>query len=1025
MSDRMIPIPFEGLITRLFTEYKRSGTVYGVHKKYIAPAGRELTIFGERLETPFGPAAGPNTQLAQNIIAAYFAGCRFFELKTVQKLDGEDLPVAKPCILAEDECYNCEWSTELTVPQAFDEYVKAWWACKLMAIELGLGSPDGFVFNMSVGYDLEGIKLPKLDKFIEGLKDASDTPIWKECKEYVLAHLSDFSKVTAADVERFSPKVCTSATLSTLHGCPSEDIEKIASYLLTEKHVNTFIKCNPTLLGYDYARETLDEMGYDYIQFGRFHFEDDMQYELAVPMLQRLQALADSVGLEFGVKITNTFPVDVKRNELPSEEMYMSGKSLYPLSLSVAMKLSKDFGSKLRISFSGGADAFNITKLYNAGIWPITFATTILKPGGYNRVLQIADRFAKVEYKAFSGVNADEVTRLVEEAKKDPHHTKPVKIPPSRKSKREVPITDCFIAPCSEGCPIHQDITAYMKLVEAGRYLDAMKVIGLKNAVPNITGTICAHPCMSKCTRNFYESQVNIRSKKLIAAQKASIDYEKYLGEKKLHSIAEKGIKVAVIGAGPAGIAAANQLSRAGFEVVVYDKRSSGGGTVAHVITEQRIPRDAIAQDIAFATALGARFEFNHEITSLDELRSAGYKYVIIAVGAGKPGILKVSGCEPMNAISFLERVNLHDPSLNIGRDVVVVGGGNTAMDTARAAKAFPGVENVYLVYRRDKRNMPADAEELELAMSEGVEFKDLLSPIGYSDGKLICKKNVLGEYDRSGRRAPVETDEIVTVPADTVIAAVGEKIDSDLYHALELEIDEKGYPICDKYNQSSVDSVYVAGDGLHGPATIVQAMADATTAVEHIIKRSGVDISSNPIISEARALIKEMYDSTDVNELIAKKGVLCEEGCCEDGSADGCCGSGTGASRCLNCDKICENCVDVCPNRANIAIDVPGMQMPQIIHIDRMCNECGNCTIFCPYASLPYKDKLTLYNDLASFNDSTNSGFLLLDDTLKTFRVRLWGVITDEEPFTEHCSLGAEIREIIKTVYNDYHYLL
>ena len=1024
MSDRMLPIPFEALITRLFEEYRKYGTVYGVHKKYTAPAGRTLSLFGEKMETPFGPAAGPNTQLAQNIIAAYFAGCRFFELKTVQKLDGEDLPVSKPCILAEDECYNCEWSTELTVPQAFDEYVKAWWACKLMAIELGLGSPDGFIFNMSVGYDLEGIKLPKLDKFIEGLKDASDSPIWKECRDYVLAHISDFKKVTASDVEGFSPRVCTSATLSTLHGCPSEDIEKIASYLLTEKHVNTFIKCNPTLLGYDYARATLDEMGYDYIQFGRFHFEDDMQYELAVPMLQRLQAIADRENLEFGVKITNTFPVDVKRNELPSEEMYMSGKSLYPLSLSVAMKLSKDFAGKLRISYSGGADAFNITKLYKAGIWPITFATTILKPGGYNRVLQIADEFEKQEYGAFKGVDADAVTRLVEEAKKDPHHTKPVKIAPSRKSKKEVPITDCFIAPCSEGCPIHQDITAYMKLVEAGRYLDAMKVIGLKNAVPNITGTICAHPCMGKCTRNFYESPVTIRAKKLIAAQKAGVDYEKYLGEKKLHSITSNGIKVAVVGAGPAGIAAANQLSRAGFEVTVYDKRNSGGGTVAHVITEQRIGRDAIAQDISYATALGARFVFDHEITALDELRSAGYKYVIIAVGAGKPGILKISGCEPMNAISFLERVNLHNQTLNIGRNVAVVGGGNTAMDTARAAKAFPGVENVYLVYRRDKRNMPADAEELELAVNEGVEFKDLLSPIGYSDGRLICKKNILGEYDKSGRRTPVETEEIVTIPVDTVIAAVGEKVDSELYKALELELNEKGLPICDKYNQSSVDSVYVAGDGLNGPSTIVQAVADATTAVEHIIKRSGIDLSSNPVISEARALIAEMYDASSEKALIAKKGILAEteEALCAELKSEG---FDASASKCLGCDKICENCVDVCPNRANIAIEVPGMKMPQIVHIDRMCNECGNCTIFCPYASLPYKDKLTLYNDLNSFNNSTNQGFLLLDDTLKTFRVRLWGVITDEEPFTEHCSLGGEIRDIIKAVYTDYHYLL
>lgn len=1011
MSDRMIPIPFNQLMRRVFEEYRTQGTVYGVHKKYTAPAGRELSIFGEKLETPFGPAAGPNTQLAQNIIAAYYAGCRFFELKTVQKLDGEDLPVAKPCILADDEGYNCEWSTELYVPQAFDEYVKAWWACKLIALELKLGSPDGFVFNMSVGYDLEGIMLPKIDKFIEGLKDASETPIWKECREWALSNIGMFQNVTADDINKFSPHVCTSATLSTLHGCPSEDIEKIASYLLTRKHVNTFIKCNPTLLGYDYARKTLDDMGYDYVQFGRFHFEDDMQYELCVPMLQRLQSLADSVDLEFGVKITNTFPVDVKRGELPSEEMYMSGKSLYPLSLSVALKLSKDFDGKLRISFSGGADAFNITQLYNAGIWPITFATTILKPGGYNRVLQIADEFLDVKYDGFKGVDVAEVSRLVEAAKVDIHHTKPVKIAPSRKLKKEAPLIDCFIAPCSEGCPINQDITAYMKLVEDGRYLDAMKVIGLKNAVPNITGTICAHPCMSKCTRNFYESSVNIRGKKLIAAEKAGIDYEKYLGDMRLHKIESNGIKVAIIGAGPAGIAAAHQLARAGFSPIVYDKRESGGGTVAHVITEQRIPRAAIAQDISFATALGAHFEYNHEVTSLDELRAAGFKYVIIAVGAGKPGVLRLSNGEAMNAISFLERFNRHDSTLNLGKNVAVVGGGNTAMDTARAAKAFPGVENVYLVYRRDRRNMPADAEELELAESEGVIFKDLLSPFSFTDGKLFTKKCVLGDYDKSGRRAPIETDEIVSIDADTVIAAVGEKIDTELYKELELEVDEKGYAICDRNNQSSVDCVYVAGDGLHGPATIVQAVADATVCVNDIIKRSGVKINDNPIINEARELICSTYSDTKAEELIAKKGVLIED-------------APDAASRCLGCNKICENCVDVCPNRANIEIKVPGKSMPQIVHIDSMCNECGNCGSFCPYSSLPYKDKFTLFSDITSFHDSTNSGFLLLDAEQRTFRVRINGVTTDEEPFSDRSSMDTDIRDLIKAAYSDYNYL-
>ena len=266
------------------------------------------------METPFGPAAGPNTQLAQNIIAAYFAGSRFFELKTVQIMDGEELAacIARPCILAEDEGYNCEWSTELLVWQALDEYVKAWLALKVFSKAFGLGSSDGFIFNMSVGYDLEGIKSEKIDNFIEGLKDASRLPQWNEYKSV----LKKYFPSEAEHIESITPKVCTSVTLSTLHGCPPQEIERIASYLITEKHLHTFVKCNPTILGYDYARKTLDDMGYDYIAFDEHHFNEDLQYEDAVPMFTRLKRLADDNGLEFGLKLSNTFPVDVKAGEL-------------------------------------------------------------------------------------------------------------------------------------------------------------------------------------------------------------------------------------------------------------------------------------------------------------------------------------------------------------------------------------------------------------------------------------------------------------------------------------------------------------------------------------------------------------------------------------------------------------------------------------------------------------------------------------------------------------------------------------
>ena len=340
MSELMTPIPFRQLMTWITAEYDREGSVFGVHRPFH-PSGKTLPIFGETIETPFGPAAGPNTQLAQNIVAGYFGGARFFELKTVQKMDGAELAacINRPCILAEDECYNCEWSTELTVPQAFEEYVKAWCACKIMSKLYGLGDPNGFVFNMSVGYDLEGIKGEKVNAFLNGMMNAAETPIFQEC----IAVLHELFPAEKDAIDAISPRISRSVTLSTLHGCPPEEIERIATYLIEEKGLHTFVKCNPTLLGYETARSILDEMGYDYIAFDDHHFKEDLQYKDAVPMFHRLEKRATDRGLEFGLKLSNTFPVDVKAGELPSEEMYMAGKSLFPLTTTMAARLSRSY----------------------------------------------------------------------------------------------------------------------------------------------------------------------------------------------------------------------------------------------------------------------------------------------------------------------------------------------------------------------------------------------------------------------------------------------------------------------------------------------------------------------------------------------------------------------------------------------------------------------------------------------------------------------------------------------------------
>ena len=982
MSELMTPIPFRELMTWVTAEYQREGTVFGVHKPYKAGV-KTLPIFGEKIETPFGPAAGPNTQLAQNIIASYFAGARFFELKTVQKMDGAELSacVNRPCILAEDECYNCEWSTELYVQQAFEEYVKAWCACKIMAKVYGLGDPDAFVFNMSVGYDLAGIQGPKVDKFLTEMADASKTPVFQEC----IRVLKEFFPGETAFIDTITPRVSGSVTLSTLHGCPPDEIERIASYLVEKKRFHTFVKCNPTILGYETARSILDGMGYDYIAFDDHHFKEDLQYADAVPMFRRLQALADKCGVEFGLKLSNTFPVDVKAGELPSEEMYMAGKSLFPLTTAMAAQISKEFGGRMRISYAGGADALNIDKLFALGIWPITMATTELKPGGYQRFVQIGDKLDTMEFRPFTGVDVAGIEALALAARSDKYHVKAVKPLPRRKLYEKVPLMDCFTAPCKGGCPIQQDIPEYIELCRKGRYDSALRLICEKNPLPFITGTICAHRCQTKCTRNFYDDSVQIRSTKLVAAERG---YEAYVSKLKPTAPVKDSRKVAVIGGGPTGMAAAYFVGRAGIPVTVFEKSDRLGGIVRQVIPGFRISDEAIDKDAALVARMGAEIRLNTPAPSVSELKSEGYTHIFFAVGAWKAGKLDIPG-NVVPVIGWLK-------DLKAGKDVslghvAVVGGGNTAMDAARAALRA-GAKSSTLVYRRTKKYMPADAEELELAIADGVSFLELVAPVEQSGGRLRCEKMKLGEPDEKGRRKPEPTGEFVEIDCDTVVSAVGEKVESELFTANGIEVDARGLPDF----QTNVEGVYAGGDAMRGPATVVEGIADAQAF-------------ANAVIGETHKFAIPEKAVASRADAIAKKGILCESAKCE-------------GDRCLTCNVVCQVCADVCPNRANVVVELPDGRH-EILHVDRMCNECGNCAIFCPYDSAPYRDKFTLFKTREGFDESVNNqGFLPLGG--RKVLVRLDGKVFEADLDGES-DLPADIEVFILTVLTKYTYLL
>lgn len=989
----MTPIPFPKLMEWILIEKEH---VFGIKQIFKTTSHKYLNLFNEKLEIPCGPAAGPHTQLAQNIIAAYLAGARFFELKTVQTLDGEDLPVDKPCIRAEDECYNVEWSTELTVPEALEEYIKAWFALKLMSKEFHLGDPNGFIFNMSVGYDLEGIRSTKINAFIEGLKDASSTPIWHACIEWAKSHLQAFQCIDETYLLGISSHISSSVTLSTLHGCPPDEIERIATYLLKEKGLHTYIKCNPTLLGYDFTRTILNQMGYDYLVFDTHHFEHDLQFDQAVPMLERLIALSNKLSLTFGVKLTNTFPVQITRSELPGKEMYMSGRALFPLTLSLAYKLAHTFKGNLNISFSGGVDAYNIKELFELGIYPITFATTLLKPGGYNRFYQIASLLNTSKEVPHKPIALSRLYTFLQTTYTDTHYTKAIKPLPARKIESSVPLLNCTFAPCQKGCPIEQDIPEYIRLVGEGQYLEALKVITLKNPLPFVTGTICNHTCTTKCRRNFYEEEISIRQVKLEAATQG---FDALLETLTPPSI-QSPHKVAIIGSGPAGLAAAYFLARSGMDVTVFEKRKALGGIVRFVIPDFRIANQALYKDIRLICQYGVKFELGREITSLDALKSEGFQYILIATGAWQPGHLNLEGDVPLNVIHFLEQFKSDPSVLNLGKNVAIIGGGNTAMDAARAANRVPGVENVYLVYRRTKRYMPADTEELELALKDGVLFKELLSPQQFKEGMLTCIKMNLGHPDASGRLQPIPTEEKVNLPIDTLISAVGEKVDTDFFKMNGLPIDTKGFIIHDPFTTELLSNTFVIGDARSGPSTVVSAIHDATLAAKTILKRENLIFSSIPTSTH----------SLRTDEVYSKKGILKTNGSVEDESI-----------RCLECDKICECCVDVCPNRANVTLDVEGKK--QILHIDCMCNECGNCTIFCPYNSAPYRDKFTLFHTLEAFNSSTNSGLFVADFTTKAIKLRIDKKISVlhahelDDRFT--------LKPFILALFNEYAYLI
>jgi putative selenate reductase len=1023
MSDVMRIQPFATQLRRLTAEYQRKRSIFDI------PAALFYTprfsfgvpaLFDTRLATPVGPSAGPHTQLSQNIVASWLCGGRFIELKTVQVKD--DLVIPRPCIDMTDEGYNVEWSQELRLDQSAHEYVVAWALVHLLPRILGWeqdttladGGP-GTIFDMSVGYDLAGIRDPRMTAFMDVLADASE-PL-DRIGSTIRRDFPQFADV------RMPSRVVNSVTLSTMHGCPPDEIERIARYCLEQRGLHTVVKLNPTLLGRDEVRSILrDRLGFTDIRIPDSAFDHDLQYDRALSLIRSLTSVAAARGLTFGIKLSNTLAMSNHAGRLPGGEMYMSGRALYPVTMALYERLMDAFAGNLHVSYSAGADAENIAAIVSCGALPVTGCTDLLKPGGVARMTQWLDRLREA-MEARGAASLDDLSRdrlanihaAASNAVSSPRYKKPAFPHGLPKVASSLGLWDCVVAPCVEACAVEQDVPEYAWLVAQGEYDRALEVILARNPLPGVTGYVCTHLCQTRCTRNDYEESVAIRALKRIAEERGRADYLP-------HRRASTSRRVAVVGSGPSGLAAAAFLALNGVSVTVFESRDVAGGMM-RAVPPFRLPAEIIQRDIDRIVALGVDLRLGSPMVSPPEqLLRSGFDAVYLASGFQRDTPLRIPGIEGpgvMPALHLLDR-SRRGERVDLGKKAVVVGGGDTAMDAVRTAQRFTG-QPATLLYRRTRREMPAAEEELEGALEEGNVLEELVSPVEVvrDDGRVTgvrCVRNRLGEPGPDGRRSPVAIpgSEFV-VACDTLIVAVGQQPELGFLDGSGVTRHPGGGVLVDGATRcAGPEGVYAGGDMVVEPGSIISACADGRRAAEAICARLDIAFASvpwtPPTLSEQEILEVKRVRARRVAQqtprtlpVVDRRGVALIEATFTDDEAR------AEGLRCVQCTAFCDKCVEVCPNRANytftirpvrwhlpvIVSDEDGAarvaggeafeirQARQILHVDDFCNECDDCQTFCVHQGKPYVDKPRLFLDRAGFEAEADNAFHIEGDTI------------------------------------------
>ncbi len=498
-----------------------------------------------------------------------------------------------------------------------------------------------------------------------------------------------------------------------------------------------------------------------------------------------------------------------------------------------------------------------------------------------------------------------------------------------------------YKAPCQEACPAGVNVPQYIEDVRKGKYIDAYNTVSVTNPFPSVCGRVCDHPCEAQCVRGETDEAIQIRLLKRTAADKTSEAFGEDLPIPMCAPV--NGKKTAVVGAGPAGLSAAYYLAKKGYSVDVFEALPTAGGMLMAGIPDYRLPKNILHSEVRRIERMGVKIHTGKRLgqdITLDSLRK-DYDSVLLSIGAHEDASLDIPGSELcLSGIKFLRDVNLGSAMDIRGKKVVVIGGGNVAVDAARSAKRLGA--DVTIAYRRTRCEMPAYEEEVDFAEQEGIKLLFLAAPASVSSGSFIYQPMKLGEADASGRRKPIPSGEAnVSVPTDLVILAIGQKTPEGVL-PVQSNLDNCKY-------QTSEKGIFAAGDCLTGPQSVIKAIAagrDAASEMDVYMGGNGEVKDKEKVCSLRLSPIEKDHTRRACPHIAPVSGRVqnfeeVELGLDEKAARDE-------AARCMKCGCInCGRCVAVC------SYDARKLEFPIMTVDENECRSCGACVSVCPTGAL------------------------------------------------------------------------